>query len=242
MLEQEGFRAGRDRVHRLWRQHGLRVPRKTRRRRRLGTSAGSITRHAALHIDHVWTYDFVKDQTLDGRSIKILTVVDEYTRECLAAVVARSITAAAVVGVLRGLFAQRGVPRHIRSDNGPEFIAGAVRSWLAVNNVGPLYIEPGAPWQNGVGESFNGKLRDECLNLELFTSLREARVVIEDYRREYNHRRPHSSLGYRTPAAFAAACRQAPPLRLAALASAPSPACTKSEEKINSVALTQSGT
>lgn len=233
MARDGGFRAGRDRVHRLWRQHGLRVPRKTRRRRRLGTSAGSITRHAALHIDHVWTYDFVKDQTLDGRSIKILTVVDEYTRECLAAVVARSITAAAVVGVMRGLFAQRGVPRHIRSDNGPEFIAGAVRSWLAVNNVGPLYIEPGAPWQNGVGESFDGKLRDECLNLELFTSLREARVVIGDYREEYNQRRPHSSLGYRTPAAFAAACRQAPPLRLAALASAQSPACTKSEEKIN---------
>lgn len=233
MLEREGFRAGPDRVHRLWRKHGLRVPRKVHKRRRLGTSKNGITRLQARRIDHVWTYDFVKDQTLDGRSIKILTVVDEYTRECLALVVARSITAAAVAGVLRGLFASRGVPGHIRSDNGPEFIARSVRDWLEENRVGPLYIEPGAPWQNGVGESFNGKLRDECLNMELFTSLAEARVVIEDYREHYNQHRPHSSLNYHTPAAFAAACRQAPPLRLAALASAPSPACTPRETSVD---------
>jgi len=194
------------------------------KRRRLGTSANGITRYAAMHIDHVWTYDFVKDQTLDGRPVKILTVVDEHTRECLAAVVARSITAAAVVGVLRGLFAAREIPRHIRSDNRPEFIAKKVRWWLEENKVGPLYIEPGAPWQNGFGESFNGKLRDECLNLELFTSLKEARVVIEDFRQEYNHRRPHSSLDYRPPAAFAAACRQV-------TASQSLPRCTPAREQ-----------
>jgi putative transposase len=236
MLEHEGFRAGRDRVHRLWRAHGLRVPRKTHKRRRLGTIGNGITRHAATRIDHVWTYDFVKDQTLDGRPIKILTVVDEYTRECLAAVTARGITAAAVVGVLRGLFATRGVPAHIRSDNGPEFIARTVRSWLEEHGVGPLYIEPGAPWQNGVGESFNGKLRDECLNLELFTGLAEARVVIGDFREHYNTRRPHSSLDYRAPSAFAAVCRAAPPLGLAALALAPSPHGTR-EGLVESVPL-----
>lgn len=230
MLAQEGFRAGRDRVHRLWRAHGLRVPAKVRRRRRLGSSAGGITRHRATRIDHVWTYDFVKDQTADGRPVKILTVVDEFTRECLACEVARSITGRGVIGVLRELFALRGVPAHIRSDNGPEFIARSVRGWLDANEVGPLYIEPGAPWQNGVGESFNGKLRDECLNVELFGSLAEARVVIEDYRLEYNHRRPHSSLNYRTPASFASACRRTPALGLAALALAPSPACTRGVE------------
>jgi putative transposase len=230
MLEQEGFRAGRDRVHRLWRKHGLKVPRKTRKRRRLGSSEGGITRHAAARIDHVWTYDFVKDQTADGRPIKILTVVDEYTRECLATEVARSITGRGVIRVLRELFLLRGTPAHLRSDNGPEFIASTVRDWLEVNNVGPLYIEPGAPWQNGVGESFNGKLRDECLNLELFGSLAEARVVIEDFRLQYNHRRPHSSLDYRTPAAFASECRRATPLRLAPLACATSPAGTRGLE------------
>jgi len=148
----------------------------------LGTAAGGITRHRATRIDHVWTYDFVKDQTANGRPIKILTIVDEHTRECLACEVARSITSGEVIGVPRDLFIVRGTPSHIRSDNGPEFIARSVRLWLEMNNVGPLYIEPGAPWQNGVGESFNGKLRDECLNPELFGSLTEARVVIGDFR------------------------------------------------------------
>jgi transposase InsO family protein len=237
MLEQEGFKAGRDRVHRLWRNHGLKVPRKRRKRLRLGTAEGGIVRHAATRIDHVWTYDFVKDQTIDGRSLKILTVVDEYTRESLAVEVGRRFTSRDVVKTLRELFELRGVPAHIRSDNGPEFIAHAVRDWLAMNQVGPLYIEPGAPWQNGVGESFNGKLRDECLDLELFTGLKEAKVVIGDYRLHYNHHRPHSSLDYRTPAAFAAVCRQAPPLGLAPLALAPSPACTRREEEVHSVPL-----
>lgn len=242
MLKDDGFRAGRDRVHRLWRLHNLRVPRRRIKRRRLGSSENGILRRRAEHIDHVWTYDFVSDQTTDGRRLKILTVEDEYTRECLALEVGRTFTGKDVVNVLRELFLIRGTPKHIRSDNGPEFIAKAVRSWLEENGVGPLYIEPGAPWENGVGESFNGKLRDELLNGELFTSLIEARVVLGDHRRHYNHRRPHSSLGYTTPAAFAAACRQAPPLGLASLALAPSPTCTREEEEVHSVALTQPGT
>jgi transposase InsO family protein len=239
LLTHEGFRVGRDRVHRLWRLHHLRVPRRTIKRRRLGTAENGVVRRRAERIDHLWTYDFVSDQTADGRRIKILTVEDEFTRECLALEAARSITSRDVIGVLRELFALRGVPAHIRSDNGPEFIAKRVRAWLEDNEVGPLYIEPGAPWQNAIGESFNGKLRDECLNLELFTSLAEARVVLEDFRLEYNHRRPHSSLGYDTPAAFAATCRQAPPLRLAPLASAPDPACTLGN--VDLTALTQTG-
>ena len=164
----------------------------------------------------------MKDQTLDGRPFKVLTIVDEFTRECLALEVGRSIRSGDVIGVLRELFLVRGVPRHIRSDNGPEFIAKQLRRWLEDHRVGPLYIEPGAPWENGYNESFNGKLRDECLNLELFTSLREAKVVIQDFQLEYNHRRPHSSLGYQTPAAFAATLRGGTPLRLASLASAAS--------------------
>jgi len=239
MLRRDGFRVGRDRVHRLWRLHHLRVPRRTIKRRRLGTSENGVVRRQSERIDHVWTYDFISDQTADGRRLKILTVEDEFTRECLALEVARSIPSRGVIGVLRELFAVRGTPGYIRSDNGPEFIATRVRSWLEDNDVGPLYIEPGAPWQNAFGESFNGKLRDECLNLELFTSLAEARVVIEDFRLQYNHRRPHSSLGYDTPAAFAAKCGQAPPLRLAPLDSAPDPARTL--ETIDSTPLTQTG-
>jgi transposase InsO family protein len=264
MLEREGFRAGRDRVYRLWRLHGLRVPRRTHRRRRLGSSANGVTRHRAERIDHVWTYDFVSDQTTDGRRLKILTVEDEYTRESLALEVDRRFRSRDVIGVLRELFAVRGAPAHLRSDNGPEFIARAVRAWLEEHRVGPLYIEPGAPWENAHGESFNGKLRDECLNLELFTSLAEARVVTGDFRAEYNHRRPHSSLDYRTPAEFAAVCRaggnrhpvpEAPgkgpgvdaggrrtPLRLAPLASAPSPARPVEAGPVQSDPLIQAGT
>lgn len=239
MLGHEGFRAGRDRVHRLWRLHDLRVPRRTIKRRRLGTAEHGVVRRRAERIDHVWTYDFVSDQTADGRRLKILTVEDEFTRECLALEVARSITSRGVIRVLEELFALRGTPAYIRSDNGPEFIAERVRSWLEDNEVGPLYIEPGAPWQNAFGESFNGKLRDECLNLELFTSLAEARVVLEDFRLEYNHRRPHSSLGYQPPAVFAASCGRAPPLRLAPLDSAPDPA--RPTEEVDLAAPTQIG-
>jgi len=207
LLRREGFRVNVKRIYRLWRKEGLKVPQKRRKKRRLGCSANGCIRHRAEHIDHVWCYDFVSDQTTDGRTLKFLTVEDEYTREALAIEVERSITSAEVLETLRYLFEVRGAPQHIRSDNGPEFIAQALRDWLAVSGVGTLYIEPGAPWENGFNESFNSRLRDELLNGELFTSLKEAKVVTEDHRLEYNHRRPHSSLGYQTPAAFAAACR-----------------------------------
>jgi transposase InsO family protein len=207
LLRSEGFRMNVKRVYRLWRKEGLKVPQKQRKRRRLGCSANGCIRHRAEHIDHVWAYDFVNDQTTDGRTLKFLTVEDEFTREALAIEVERSITSTDLIQTLRYLFEVRGAPRHIRSDNGPEFIARALREWLATLGVGTLYIEPGAPWENGYNESFNSRFRDELLNGELFTSLQEAKVVTEDFRLEYNHRRPHSSLGYQTPAEFAAACR-----------------------------------
>ncbi|MBE7458276.1 MAG: IS3 family transposase [Planctomycetia bacterium] len=197
----------RKRVWRLWRKEGFKVPRKVRKKRRLGGSAGGVVRHRATHPDHVWCYDFVSDQTCDGRTLKMLTIEDEYTRECLAIEVERSFTSREVIDTLRYLFEVRGVPGHVRSDNGPEFIARALRDWLQSAGSKTLYIEPGAPWENAYGESFNGRLRDEVLNRELFTSLQEAKVVLEDHRLEYNHDRPHSALGYQTPAAFAAAVR-----------------------------------
>jgi len=204
LLRDDGFHVNRKRVYRLWCKEGLKVPRKQRKRRRLGHSGNGCVRHQAERINHVWCYDFVSDQTVDGRTLKFLTLEDEYTRECLAIEVERSITSLELIETLRYVFEVRGVPAHIRSDNGPEFIAKALRRWLAESGVQTLYIEPGAPWQNGFNESFNGKLRDELLNGELFTSLKEAKVVTEDFRLAYNHRRPHSSLGYQTPAAYAA--------------------------------------
>ena len=206
LLRSAGFRVNRKRIWRLWRQEGLKVPRKQRKKRRLGSSANGCVRRRAEHINHVWCYDFVSDQTADGRTLKLLTIEDEFTRECLAIEVERSITSKEVIEVLRYLFEVRGAPAFLRSDNGPEFIAQAIRDWLRELGVGPLYIAPGAPWENAYGESFNSRFRDELLDRELFTSLREAKVVVEDYRLEYNHRRPHSSLGYLTPAAFAARC------------------------------------
>ena len=209
LLRREGFRVNRKRVYRLWRQQGLRVPRKQRKKRRLGSSANSCVRRPAEHQGHVWAWDFLHDRTADGRPLKWFTLVDEYTRECLALEVRRGMTARAVGAVLAGVVQERGAPGHIRSDNGPEFIAKAIRSWLAGAGVGTLYIEPGAPWENGYAESFNSKVRDELLNAEEFASELEARVVGKDWKREYNHERPHSSLGYRTPAEFAASCPRA---------------------------------
>ena len=209
LLRQEGFRVNVKRVYRLCRKEGLKVPKKQHKKRRLGCSANGCVRQRAEHIDHVWCYDFVSDQTTDGRTLKFLTLEDEYTREALAIEVERSITSRDLIETLRYVFEVRGAPQFIRSDNGPEFVAQALREWLAASEVGTLYIEPGAPWENGYNESFNGKFRDELLNRELFTSLKEAKVVTEDYRLEYNHRRPHSSLKYMTPAAFAASCGRA---------------------------------
>jgi transposase InsO family protein len=192
----------------------MQVPRKQHRRRRFsGGSENSCVRHRAEHKDHVWSYDFVSDRTEDGRQLGLLVVVDEYTRECLALEVARSFTSQDVLGVLQYLFAVRGRPEHIRSRptlrvgaRGPEFAAKAVRRWLAQAEVGTLFIAKGSPWENGYVESAGGKLRDELLNREFFLSLEEACWVIDRWRLDYNHRRPHSSLDYQTPAAFAARC------------------------------------
>jgi putative transposase len=206
LLRADGWDVNNKRVHRLWRREGLKVPQRQRKRRRLGHSANSCTRRRAERMNQVWTYDFVHERTEDGKRLKILTIVDEYTRESLDLVVARSITAQAVIAALARLVALRGAPESIRSDNGPEFIAAAVRTWLARVHVGTLFVAPGSPWENAYIETFNGKLQDELLQGELFTSLTEARWLIERWRREYNEERPHSSLEYQTPARFAAAC------------------------------------
>ena len=210
ILRREGWRVNRKRVYRLWRQEGFQVPRKQRKKRRLGSSAGGCLRRRAEHKDHVWAWDFVFDRTANGRSIKWLSIVDEYTRECLALEVDRNMTSEDVLDVLRDLFVIRGVPQHIRSDNGPEFIAHAIRRFLAAAGVETLYVEPGSPWQNGYAESFHSRLRSELLDAEIFENVTAAQALSAAWRNEYNHYRPHSSLGYQTPAEFAARAAFAP--------------------------------
>ncbi len=205
-LRQEGWRVNSKRIYRLWRQEGFQVPRKTRKKRRLGHSGNSCARRRAEHPDHVWAWDFIHDRTTTGQPLKWLAITDEYTRECLALEVDRSITAEKVLDVLVNLFLTRGVPRHIRSDNGPEFIAKAIQKQGQQVGLEMLYIEPGAPWENGFAESFFSRLRDELLNCEEFANLAEARWFARRRKEEYNHERPHSSLGYQTPAQFAAGC------------------------------------
>ncbi len=200
MLKQEGWQVNHKRVERIWRQEGLKVPQKQPKRRRLWLNDGSCIRLRPGHKDHVWSYDFVVARTADGRAFRMFNIIDEYTRECLAILVKRRITSQEVIDRLFELFIFRGIPEHIRSDNGPEFTAKVVRSWLERLGVKTLFIEPGSPWENGYIESFNGKLRDELLNREIFTTLTEAKVLIEQWRREYNQVRPHSSLGYQPPA------------------------------------------
>ena len=200
LLRAEGWRVNHKRVERIWRQEGLKVPAKQPKRKRLWLADGSCTRLRPMHANHVWTYDFVMDRTADGRSFRMLTIVDEHTRECLAIDVARRLSSEDVLERLSDLFVRRAVPKHIRSDNGSEFTAHRVRDWLARVGVKTLYIEPGSPWENGYIESFNGKLRDELLACEQFDTLLEAKVLIERWRRHYNTARPHSSLGYRPPA------------------------------------------
>jgi putative transposase len=200
LLDREGWRVNHKRVERIWRREGLKVPRKQPKRGRLWLADGSCIRLRPTHRDHVWSYDFLFDRTRDGRAVKILTVIDEYTRECLALRGERSLKSEDVLEVLDDLFLRRGIPEHIRSDNGSELTAEVVRSWLETLQVKPLYIEPGSPWENGYVESFHGKLRDELLNGELFDTLWEAQVLLEQWRREYNTVRPHSALGYRPPA------------------------------------------
>jgi transposase InsO family protein len=200
LLKQEGWQVNHKRVERIWRREGLKVPKKQPRRSRLWLADGSCVRLRPQHKDHVWSYDFVMARTSDGRSFRILTMIDEYTRECLAMLVNRSITSQGVIDQLFNLFVLRGIPEHIRSDNGTEFTAREIRNWLNHLGAKTLFIEPGSPWENGYIESFNGKLRDELLNREIFTTLTEAKVLIEEWRREYNQVRPHSALGYRPPA------------------------------------------
>lgn len=200
MVNRSGLRVSRDRVERIWRREALQVPRKQRPRGRLWLNDGSCIRLRPERQNHVWSYDFVTTWTHGGRPLRLLCIIDEYTREALAIRVERSIGAQVVIETLADIMLMRGVPDHIRSDNGPEFTAKALRAWLATVGARTLYIEPGSPWENGYCESFNGRLRDELLNGEIFYSLREARVVIERWRKEYNTVRPHSALGYRPPA------------------------------------------
>jgi putative transposase len=200
LLRAAGWRVNAKRVQRIWRREGLKVPTKQPKRGRLWLKDGSCRRLRPHHPNHVWAYDFVADRTHDGRPIRMLTVIDEFSRRCLAIVVARRLNSDDVLATLTDLFVAYGLPDFIRSDNGSEFTAQAVRDWLKKLGVKTLYIEPGSPWENGYNESFNGKLRDELLNGEIFYSLAEARYLIERWRRHYNQIRPHSSLGYRPPA------------------------------------------
>jgi putative transposase len=200
LLNERGWKVNHKRVERIWRQEGLKVPKKQPKRGRLWLNDGSCIRLRPEHKDHVWSYDFVNARTTDGRAFRMLTIIDEYTRECLAILVERRLTSEDVIDQLFNLFILRGIPEHIRSDNGSEFTAKEVRKWLARMGVKTLFIEPGSPWENGYIESFNGKLRDELLNREIFTTLFEAKVLIADWRKEYNEVRPHSALGYRPPA------------------------------------------
>ena len=200
LLRAEGWHVNHKRVERIWRQEGLKVPKKQPKRRRLWFNDGSCIRLRPEHKDHVWSYDFVADRTSNGKPLRMLNVINEYTRECLAIRIDRKITSNDVVESLAELFVERGTPAHIRSDNGPEFVAETVRSWLQRLGVKTLFIEPGSPWEKGYIESFNGKFRDELLNGEIFDTITEAKVVTEKWRNTYNKIRPHSSLGYKPPA------------------------------------------
>lgn len=200
LLKAEGWIVNHKRVERIWREEGLRVPLKQPRRGRLYLNDGSCIRLRPCFKNHVWSYDFVYDRLHNGKKIRMLTVIDEFTRKCLAIRVGSSIKSNDVLDTLSALFITEGVPDYIRSDNGSEFTAKALREWIESIGVKTAYIEPGSPWENGYNESFNGKLRDELLNREIFYSLKEAQVLIEQWRRHYNEVRPHSSLGYRPPA------------------------------------------
>jgi putative transposase len=200
LLRDAGWVVNRKRVARIWRREGLKVPQKQPKRGRLWLSDGSCIRLRAEHANHVWAYDFVEDRTHDGRKFRLLCLVDEFTRECLTIRVARRLGSLDVIETLADLCLERGAPDHIRSDQGPEFIAQTVREWIVAVGAKTAFIERASPWENGYVESFNGKLRDELLNGEIFYSLAEARVMIEQWRRHYNTERPHSALGYRPPA------------------------------------------
>ncbi len=200
LLRRAGWLVNDKRVERIWRREGLKVPGRQPKRGRLWLNDGSCIRLRAEHRNHVWSYDFVEDRTHNGRRIRMLNIIDEFTHECLAIRVARRLRSIDVIDVLSDLFVLRGVPGHIRSDNGPEFLAQAVQDWIGAVGSKTAYIAPGSPWENGFIESFNARLRDELLNGEIFYTLREAQIVIESWRRHYNSVRPHASIGYQAPA------------------------------------------
>ena len=200
LLQAAGWQVGKDRVQRIWRREGLKVPSRQRPRSRLWLNDGSCVRLRPLHRNHVWSFDFVQAQTHDGRSLRILTLIDEHSRACLALKVARRINSVGVIQALADAMCLHGIPEHIRCDNGPEMISKALRKWVAKTGPQIQYIAPGSPWENGYCESFNGKLRDECLRQEILYSLKEAQIVIGLWQTTYNCIRPHSSLGYRPPA------------------------------------------
>jgi putative transposase len=204
LLVAEGWRVNRKRVHRLWKENALRVPVRRVKKRRAGTGENACSRRKAERRNDVWAWDFIFDRTEDGRALKFLTVVDEFTRECVALVPARRLASGDVKRVVAAAITERGAPARIRSDNGTEFIARAIRETCRELNVETMYVEPGSPWQNGYAESFNARLRDELLNAELFTSLAEAEYLAREWRRDYDTKRPHSSLGWLTPSQFAA--------------------------------------
>ena len=200
ILQNAGWVVNFKRVERIWGREGLKVPHKQPKRGRLWLNDGSCIRLRPEHPNHVWSYDFVEDRTHNGRKYRMLNIIDEFTRECLAIRVNRKLNSTDVIDILSDLFVMRGVPGHVRSDNGPEFVAKAVQDWIRAVGAKTAYIEPGSPWENGYCESFNSKLRDELLDGEIFYTLEEARVIIENWRRHYNEVRPHSSLGYKPPA------------------------------------------
>jgi len=200
LLRDAGWQVNDKRVERLWRREGLKVPVKQPKKGRLWLNDGSCIRLRPTYVDHVWSYDFVHHRTEDGRAYRTLNILDEFSRECLDIKVKRKLNSTDVIDALTDLFILRGVPAYIRSDNGPEFIAEAVRQWIKAVGSNTAYIEPGSPWENGYCESFNARFRDELLNGEIFYSLKEAQIVIEQWRQHYNTKRPHSALGYRPPA------------------------------------------
>lgn len=199
-LNKAGYPVGKDRVERIWRREGLKVPQKQKPRGRLWLNDGSCVRLRPERPNHVWSYDFVSTFTQDGRTVRMLNLIDEHTRECLAIRVGRRLNSRHVMEVLAGAMVEHGIPEHLRSGNGPEFVSKELRKWLARTGAKTLYIGPGSPWENGYCESFNSRLRDEFLNGEIFYSLKEVQVLAERWRIYYNTERPHSSLGYRPPA------------------------------------------
>ncbi len=206
-LRAQGWRVNYKRVHRLWKREGFKVPRKARKKRAIGDSSNACDKRRATAINDVWTWDFIHDRLTDGRALKCFVMVDEFTRECLALDMRRSFTADNVLDVLTKLMGERGAPKHIRSDNGSEFIAKEIAKWLDTFDVESLYIAPGAPWQNGYIESFNSRFRDEFLEMNYFSTVNEARQLAETWKEKYNTKRPHSSLNYLPPKTFAERCR-----------------------------------